>query len=196
MVEIEQRFKITTEEYDDIVARFDWTAGTRVCDLTFGPSGATSMQTHGWVIRLRQTDDSVRMEYKSPANEEWSAWVEYSITVDDFGHAAKILQSAGLQPGLLLDRVRRTASSDGISLSLDDVRGLGKFIEIEVRTQSASDSEAHEAIARMRDELNLPEGSAARPYGELLLHRLADDPELRNELDSAIATMMPSSIGM
>ncbi|MFI7430582.1 CYTH domain-containing protein [Micromonospora sp. NPDC049836] len=159
--------------------KFDWSPPMRVCDLTLGPSGATSMQTHGWVIRLRQTPGRTRLEYKAPTNSDWSAWMEIGTDVADFSATAEILRLAGLQVGLLLDRVRRTATDGSVTLSLDDVKGLGQFVEIEVEADGPDDRVAHGELERIRGELGLLGREAARPYGELLLNRLESEPDFR-----------------
>lgn len=180
-MEVERRFRVSREEYDHLLAKIDWSASDRVCDLTFGPSGATSMQTHGWVVRLRQASSGTRMEYKAPRNAEWSAWTEYSTSVGSFSETLKILSATGLQTGLLLDRTRRVATHEGATLSLDDVLGLGMFIEIEVTVNGPDDAQALKEIERVQESLGMDGKSPERPYGEILLGRLTSDAAFREE---------------
>jgi hypothetical protein len=72
-MEFELRYRLDEEETAALEERLSWSPAVRVCDLTLGPSGATSMQTDGWVVRLRQSGAKTRMEYKAPKNAEWSA---------------------------------------------------------------------------------------------------------------------------
>lgn len=185
-MELEFRFRLSDDEFAHGLNRFDWSPPLRVCDLTLGPSGATSMQTHGWVIRLRQTPGRTRMEYKAPTNSDWSAWMEIGTDVGDFGATAEILRLAGLQFGLLLDRVRRTATDGPVTLSLDDVKGLGRFIEIEVEADGPGDRDAHRELERVRTDLGLLGRETARPYGEILLKRLESEPDFRAEHEQMI----------
>ncbi|GAB3967437.1 class IV adenylate cyclase [Plantactinospora veratri] len=188
-MELEFRFRLSGDEFARCVEKFDWSPPMRVCDLTLGPSGATSMQTHGWVIRLRQTPGRTRMEYKAPTNPDWSAWKEIGTDVADFGVTAEILRLAGLQVGLLLDRVRRVATDGPVTLSLDDVKGLGQFVEIEVEADGPDDRDAHRELERVRADLGLLGRDTARPYGEILLNRLESEPDFRLEHEQMIKTV-------
>lgn len=189
-MELELRFEISAELYEKFVSQLDWSPAERVCDLTLGPSGATSMQTDGWVVRLRRTDQQVRLEYKAPQNAEWSAWTEYGTDVGSFSDTVKILRALGLQAGLVLDRVRRTTRHGHLTLSLDDVRGLGRFLEIEAESSDAEDLEAAAEIAREREVLGLRDYPEARPYGELMLKRFQSEPEFRRSHDQMLAEML------
>lgn len=178
-MELEKRYSLSEGEYCLLLGQFQWSQPERVCDLTLGMSGPTSMQTHGWVVRLRCTDADTKMEYKAPINPEWTAWSEFSTTVGSFGQCVSILQAIGLKPGLLLDRTRRMAREDGVTLSLDDVKGLGYFVEVEVEAAEASDARALRLIGSMCERLRLAGKPEAKPYGEILLGRMASDSQLQ-----------------
>jgi len=185
-MEVERRFRVSEQEYQSLVNRLDWSPADRVCDLTFGPTGATSMQTDGWVVRLRRTGSGTRMENKAPRNAEWSAWVEYGTSVGSFAETARILLATGLRAGLLLDRTRRVSSSGDATLSLDHVLGLGRFIEIEVEVATTEDAQALKAIKKVQQSLGLLDKSAERPYGEMMLGRLNSDAAFQAEHDDLI----------
>lgn len=198
MDEFELRYEIADDDVERVLAAVSWSPPQRVCDLTFGPTGATSMQTHGWVVRLRSVDDRVSLEYKAPLNDEWSAWSEVSVQVDSFAAAARILQLIGLQPGLLVDRTRRKGRHDAVELSLDDLVGVGTLIEFEVNGASpesevdgaSSESEARRVIADAAAALGVDLSSGpVRPYGELLLALINQDPQIRDEHDRRVSAM-------
>ncbi|MET9270540.1 CYTH domain-containing protein [Kribbella sp. NPDC003557] len=190
MMELELRFEISAELYHRLEQERDWSPAEQVCDLTLGPTGATSMQTDGFVVRLRRTAGNVRMEYKKPQNADWSAWTEYGTEVGSFSETVKILKALGLQAGLVLDRTRRTARHGHLTLSLDDVRGLGRFLEIEAEVDRAEDESAAAEIAHERELLGLQNHPSARPYGELLLMRLETEPGFREKHERQIAEML------
>lgn len=195
-VEVERRYRLSDEEWRRLLQRYDWSAMKRVCDLTLGPSGATSMQTDGWIVRLRDTGGEVRLEYKAPRDSDWSSWIEYGTSVGSFREALKIMTAIGLKPGLFLDRTRRMARVEGAALSLDDVVGLGRFIEIEVEAVGPDDSGilsksgarlgALAGIERLRRSLGLAERTHERPYGELLLDRIRSDAQFGQEHDALV----------
>jgi predicted adenylyl cyclase CyaB len=188
-VEIEFRFELTDDEFLSYQRELDWSAATRVCDLTLGPSGATSMQVDGWVVRVRQQGAQARMEYKAPAAPDWSAWCEYSTEVGDFRETVRILSATGLRAGLVVDRTRRTAQDGPITLSLDDVRGLGHFIELAAEADTAEDPAARTAIASTQHRLGLTGRPTARPYGEILLSRL-EEPAVHAAHAELLATLI------
>lgn len=190
MIEVERRFLLSQQEFESIEAMFDWGPARRVVDLTLGFSGPTSLQTHGWIVRLRRADAGIRLEFKAPRSTDLSSWVEYGTEVSNFPEAARILTAIGLEPGLLLDRVRRSAVDSPVTYSLDDVRGLGLFLEIEVEAEAGREAEADRAIAAARRRLPLAARASARPYGELMLHRLEAEPEVRAEHERAIKELL------
>jgi predicted adenylyl cyclase CyaB len=137
------------------------------------------MQNDGWVIRLRQIGTTCRMEYKAPANDEWTAWIEYGTEVENIHQATKILTEIGLRPGLVLDRTRRTTQHGLATLALDFVKGLGHFIEVETESNDAQNTGPYDLIRATIEDLGLTGRPVERPYGELALTRLAEDPNFR-----------------
>jgi predicted adenylyl cyclase CyaB len=188
--EIELRFALSADEHARFRSLLPWGPEKRVVDLTLGPDGARSMQLHGWVVRLRRSDDSVRLEFKERRDGDWSSWTEYGTEVGDFADTVRILTAIGLRPGLLLERVRRTAVEQPVTYSLDDVRGLGHFLEIEVAAEDGCEAEARELIEQARERLELGSRKAERPYGELMLRALDDDPDARADSDRAIRELL------
>jgi hypothetical protein len=91
VAEYELRYRANESDVDRLLRMVRWSDPSRVLDLTFGRSGAESMQIDGWVLRLRQENDAVRLEFKSPLNSDWTLWNEVSVRVDSFGRAARIL---------------------------------------------------------------------------------------------------------
>jgi predicted adenylyl cyclase CyaB len=189
-MEFELRYRLDEEETAALEERLSWSPAVRVCDLTLGPSGATSMQTDGWVVRLRQSGAKTRMEYKAPKNAEWSAWVEYGTDVGDMAETIRILTAVGLRPGLLLDRTRRTATYGPATLSLDNLRGLGTFVEIEIETDGQGLDAGRTLLESIRSDLGIPERPSQRPYGELMLGLLERDEVFRKAHDEMIEQIL------
>jgi adenylate cyclase class IV len=189
MIEVERRFRLSQDDLPRLERILDWGLSEQVRDLTFGPSGARSMQVDGWVIRLRSKGDRTRMEYKAPATPDWTSWIEVGVGIDDFGNGARLLQRIGLKPGLLLDRTRRTARDGDLVFSLDRFDLLGDFLECEI-SSAATEEEGLGAIAQACAPLDLLDSDGSRPYGELLLDLIADDPEVQRKHDEKIAALL------
>jgi homotetrameric cytidine deaminase len=88
--------------------------------------------------------------------------------VDDPAALADALDAA-LGTLVVVDKRRRLLLYENVRIHLDDVAGLGSFVELEGVADADSDlSGEHELVARLRDELGLGE-PVAGSYSDLLL---------------------------
>lgn len=88
--------------------------------------------------------------------------------VDDPAALADALDAA-LGTLVVVDKRRRLLLYENVRIHLDDVAGLGSFVELEGVADADSDlSREHELVARLRDELGLGE-PVAGSYSDLLL---------------------------
>jgi predicted adenylyl cyclase CyaB len=171
MIEKEQRYRISKEEKDKIYAQFvDWSEPSTVADITFGLSGATSMISNGWVIRLRQKKGKTTLEYKAALNKEFTLWEEYSIAIDSIREATKILQKIGLKEGLVLDRIRTECIYQNYKITLDDFAILGTFVEVELLDEKFDFVDVFKV-------LTISEREKEKPYGDIMLELLDKQPE-------------------
>lgn len=181
MIEYEQRFELSEEDFNKISSfPISWSEPYAVTDIILGLSGATSMQTHGWIIRVRKNGTEKTIEYKAPMNSEGTRWEELSIGISDFSAAIKLLKKIGLIPALVLDRVRQHAQWDGILVSLDDFRFLGKFLEIEIQGENET---ARQQLLAVLTEMGLQGRKESKPYGTLMLEKMDNDEGLRKEIN-------------
>jgi predicted adenylyl cyclase CyaB len=189
MIELERRYSISDATFSQLQTSSEiaWSDAKQVTDITFGPSGAESMQIDGWVLRLRKTETSCELQFKSPANQDWTAWKEISVTVDSASNAVQLLSAIGLRIGLLLDRSRSVGCWRGYKLSLDDFAILGKFIEVEVEANAHS-AEAP-AFVDFLDYFGIPNATECEPYGLLMLKRLKAEPELGAAVEEYVRSL-------
>jgi adenylate cyclase class IV len=173
-MEFESRAQVTEEQASSLlVAISGWSRPIRVIDIVFGRSGVSSMQADGWVIRLRKSDAVRRLEYKSATDASHRSWEELGITVDNLAVAADILVRIGLKPGLVIDRQRCTCRLPNAVLTLDKVRFLGSYLEIET-TDDACDPRS--VLASLGDQEPLRELLFdAPPYGQMLRQKRVED---------------------
>jgi homotetrameric cytidine deaminase len=88
--------------------------------------------------------------------------------VDDPAALADALDAA-LGTLVVVDKRRRLLLYENVRIHIDDVAGLGSFVELEGVAQADSDlSREHELVARLREELALGEPVAVS-YSDLLL---------------------------
>lgn len=185
MIEYEKRYQISDDTYEAIhkCPGIEWSDVTRVIDVTFGLSGAESMQINGWVVRLRKMDEKVSLEYKAPLNKDWTEWKEIAVGIDNAKNAISMLQHIGLKPGLLLDRERITGKwKEGI-VCLDKFALLGTFVELEICNQNG----VQLFFRDFENKFNLSETNQCEPYGKLMLARLKDNLYLRDQVNEYLS---------
>ena len=124
-------------------------------------------------LRLRVTVNGVELTYKGPKRVVGGAKEreEYTVRVDNGAFMARILERLGFKPVATVRKRRRYYSLPGLAVvSLDEVEGLGCFVEIEYR--GGGPGRAAETIDAIAARL----GIASKPrtvksYLELLLEK-------------------------
>jgi len=187
MIEIEKRYLLSNEQFNLLLKRdgLNWSKPKKVTDITFGPSGAESMQIDGWVVRLRKKGDACSMEYKAPLNDEWTKWQEIGVEISDLGSCVEILEKIGLKSGLFLDRTRLVAHWKGMEISLDEFAFLGKFVEVESNDPNFDEKDFDEFV----ETFNINQDQEAVAYGILMLEKLKDNPSLADEIEKYISSL-------
>lgn len=107
---------------------------------------------------FRRTDEALRlrrvwelpegsceslMTYKGPKIDRLSnTRTEFETAVADGEITGKILEALGYQAVFTVDKIRRTYRLDDVTLCMDEVTGLGSFLELETLTPSEDLREA------------------------------------------------------
>ena len=100
---------------------------------------------------VRRLPDGPReslLTYKGPKLDQVSnARTEYETAVSDGETAEKLLEALGYRPLAVVDKVRRTYRMEDVTLCLDEVEGLGGFLELEILVPAEEGRE--EAVGRL-----------------------------------------------
>ena len=64
---------------------------------------------------------------------------EYEFAVDDGNAARQMLTALGWQEAVTVDKVRLESKTEDYTICIDEVAGLGLFIELEVLTEDSAD---------------------------------------------------------
>ena len=140
---------------------------------------------------FRRTDEALRLRsltvlpdgpceslltYKGPKLDQISnTRTEHETAVADGETAKKLLEALGYRPVFTVDKTRYTYRLDDVTLCMDDVVGLGKFVELE--TLAASEECRETSVARLLtllDRLGVDRKRLTRrSYLEMLLRRQA-----------------------
>ncbi len=121
-------------------------------------------------LRIRKTGGRAFITYKGPKIDERSKTrKELEMEVDDPETAAGILEALGFFRARDVIKVRETYRLGDFRASLDTVKGLGTYLEIEAELPEGRDYEgALNEIFGLYRKLGIEEGFERRSYLELL----------------------------
>jgi len=107
--------------------------------------------------------EGVRLTYKGPLVDDASKTrAEFETGVDDGEAAADILGELGFEPAAVVEKERERFRLEGYAVALDDVSGLGEFVEVE-RAAAAADVDAvREGAVAVLERLGLDPDDAVR----------------------------------
>ena len=119
------------------------------------------------VIRIRQKDKSTILTLKKQLNNESSYEIESGIS--DVDSIDKILKGAGFREVVRVEKNRVVYDFDGAEVCVDDVHGLGKFIEIEILCSIDKQEDAKKRIDSIAKSLGLSDDMVEpRKYDALI----------------------------
>ncbi|MGH3907736.1 MAG: CYTH domain-containing protein [Pseudonocardiaceae bacterium] len=166
-IERERRFRLTSDTYLRLLSLADWSPPNVVTDVTMGHNGQQSMETDGWVVRLRTEGGRSSIQFKGRLATD-QEHLEAAVGIDSVADAAELLSLMGLRLGLVINRTRRYADLNGAHLALDDVSGLGHFLEVEL-----DDDEDCGIFAFLARHIDV--AAECGTYGDLILDRQRTD---------------------
>lgn len=83
-------------------------------------------------LRLRMVNGGCKITYKGPKlSKTTKARVEHETAVEDFNSIRAILSGLGFTESGIIEKERRIYSIGDTEITIDDVKGLGVFVEIE-----------------------------------------------------------------
>jgi adenylate cyclase class 2 len=133
-----------------------------------------------------ETDEALRLRRETPANGETTVLVTYKgplieaasktreeaeTAVADGDAVAEILAGLGFEPAATVTKNRERYGHDGYTVTLDDVAGLGEFVEVETAVDTEGGVQAaREGAADLLATLDLdPDEQIRTSYLGLLL---------------------------
>ncbi len=124
-------------------------------------------------LRIRVTEDYIELTYKGPKiSSRAKVREELTVRMDKhcFNAIAGILDRLGFKRVAVVRKRREMYRLDDYIICLDDVEGLGSFIEIEYSGE-ASVEEAVSKLMGMADMLGVEGKPIVKSYLELLLEK-------------------------
>ena len=109
--------------------------------------------------------------YKGPkADARSNTRTEYETAVGDLETARHILESLGFQAAFTVEKVRRELTREHTTVCLDEVTGLGSFIELEILLPGGGRDAAVDSLLALLDTLGVSrEALSRKSYLELLI---------------------------
>ncbi len=121
--EIESRIKSTGAEYVETRSESD----------VYFNHPARDFALTDEALRLRRVNDGCKITYKGPKlSKTTKARVEHETTAGDFDEIRNIILSLGFVESGVIEKERKIYSLGESEISIDDVKGLGVFVEIEI----------------------------------------------------------------
>ncbi|BBD71697.1 CYTH domain-containing protein [Sulfodiicoccus acidiphilus] len=124
-------------------------------------------------LRLRISNARTELTYKGPKeNSLVKSRLEATTAVSDAKAIVTILESIGYRPILKVRKFRENYSYEGATVSLDEVEGLGEFLEIE--QNDINEEELLTLTNKLITVLNIKGAREKRSYAELMASMASD----------------------
>ena len=118
-------------------------------------------------LRIRIKEEGARLTYKGPKiDRATKSRLELTVRIDDIQQMKEILGHLGFVLSAMVQKQRRKYSYQDVTLALDEVEGLGSYVEVEAQAE-ADIEEQRQKVLRVMNELGLNE-SIRSSYLELL----------------------------
>ena len=121
-------------------------------------------------LRIRVSNGHAELTYKGPKiDADTKAREEINVQIDDYQKFDTILQILNFKRIKSVDKVRQQYECEGLSVMIDEVRDLGRFLEVEVLVESNFEA-AKERVFSLLKRIDLDKEKLTREsYLELLL---------------------------
>jgi adenylate cyclase, class 2 len=125
-------------------------------------------------LRIRIKDEGTRLTYKGPKlDSETKSRQELTVEIDSPERMDEVLRSLGFFPSAEVRKRRIKYVLGDVTFALDDVQGLGLFLEVEARGEGDWVEQKSKVISLL-SELGLGE-SIRKSYLELLAEQSKED---------------------
>ena len=181
MTEVELKARLTAEQAGEMAEKlrrlgFAPRQTVREADVYFS-AGLRDFAKSDETLRLRSCThlDSGHTEslwtYKGPKTDRRSnTRTEYETCVGDLETARRILESLGFQAAYTVEKVRRELTRETTAACLDEVAGLGSFMELEILLSGGGRDAAVDSLLTLLDALGVSrEALSRKSYLELLI---------------------------
>ncbi len=147
-IEVEVAFKNTKEEAIEILSKFNYVGEKELKDIYYYDPLRKNLKPESDLrlnetFRVRSTKDKTFVTYKKQhfKGKLWIYSDEYETEVKDSKIIETIVSMLGLVPLITVHNRRRIYRTEDYEIELEDVEGLGLFLEVEKLKQVKDDDE-------------------------------------------------------
>ncbi|OKY79144.1 MAG: Adenylate cyclase CyaB, class 2 (thermophilic) [Candidatus Methanohalarchaeum thermophilum] len=169
MIEVEVKAKLSNKTERKVKNKFNFKKEIKQTDYYFNHPNRDFKKTDE-ALRIRKTNTDTYLTYKgSKLDEKSKSREEYEIKVSDFEETKKILTKLSFRKPKEVKKTRQVYEKDSTKIYIDNVKGLGKFIEVEkIANETEYKNKLHKCIKLIKD-LGIDENNLEkRSYLELL----------------------------
>lgn len=182
IIEVEAKVAISEEEKARIIERLrelcppERTHESKEEDLFFVSSYDPSFGTDK-TLKLRRSDDGTKLIFKSRKSVEGlkeNLEVEVGIKRGDEDDLLHLLRLLGFRESVVVKKRRLSFCVDECTVNIDDVEGLGSFLEVEVLADKCGVDKAYNKIASLLSALGLSHKKLIfKGYAEMIAAQVA-----------------------
>lgn len=173
MIEVEVKVRA---QHADVKKRLDELDAEHVVDKTqvdtyFSAPHRDFARTDE-ALRVRKENGEAYVTYKGPKmDDKMKTREEHETTVGSAEEARAVFESLGFEEFGTVEKERKVYELDGAKVTLDDVNGLGEFVEIELEADGDAEIDgSRAAILDTLERLGLDSNDSVRDSYLELLH--------------------------
>lgn len=119
-------------------------------------------------LRIRKTSGKNYLTYKGPRTKsKLKARLEIEVEISNINSIEEILSKLGFKPFIKIVKKREIWTINNIKINLDEVEGLGRYIEVEITSKNVK--EAEKAIFELLEKLGIDKKSIVKKtYFEMI----------------------------
>jgi adenylate cyclase class 2 len=163
-IEVELKFHLPAGKQTELAAFLEsyaqFSKEIRMKDSYYVPSWKDWTKERPIVewLRIRESDKGHSVNYKNRIVKDgvnMNYCDEYNTSLEKPDQLEKVFLALGVQPLIVVDKVRRSFMYKEVEVSLDQIAALGDFVELEMKGIFNSPEEAKEKLWELAKELGL-----------------------------------------
>lgn len=176
MIEIERKFRISrTDKIDARLVKMGYQKNESVHQVDtvylLKSDSFRTFKTGDPVVRIRTANGRASLAYKRVINPAGDT-IEHELNIDPVMAAEGVVFEMGYKPVTKVDKMRTEYARGDITIAVDDVKGLGRFAEIEIVCREGQEEGVEQRIMDAASRLELNQDDIEPKKYDLLISEL------------------------